>query len=379
MINQSEIIRPSAEQTFAHELEILARLDRHPKPQQWKLSPWAVLQYILGAKLEDGTVISSKYLGQKKIIEMSIATLLSDRALLLTGYPGTAKTWLSEHLTAAISGDSSLIIQGTSGTHEDLIKYGWNYASLIAKGPTREGLIPSPIMKSMELGTIARIEELSRIPTETQDALISLLSEKVISIPELNLKIEAKRGFNIIATSNDLDRGIYEMSSALKRRFNIISMPMPQSIEEEVEIITFRVNQLGRMLEIPLAELKKQQIQKLTTLFRELREGKTMDGKNKLKPSNTLLSPAVAISIVHEARIFSYYFSNNKLEEEHLANGMINALNQEGHEEVNLLQEYNETVLKKRSEYKEWYNTFKKMIGTLSLNLAMISISVFIL
>lgn len=355
----SNIIRPSAEIAFAQELEELKKIDKNPKPEQWQLSPWAVLQFILGAKLSNGMVITPKYFGQKKIIELAIASLLSERALLLTGIPGTAKTWLSEHLAAAISGDSSLLIQGTSGTHEDVIKYGWNYASLIAKGPSLEALIPSPIMNAMNIGSIARIEELSRIPTETQDALISILSEKTMSIPELNQQVQAQRGFNIIATANDLDRGLYEMSSALKRRFNIVNMPLPQTIEEEIEIVTYRVNQLGRQMEIPLSELKQKQIHKLVGLFRELREGKSQDGKTKVKPTNVQLSPAIAISIVHEARIFAYYFDKNEIDATHMAPGLINALRQENKDELAILQEYNETILKKRVEYKDWYSSIK--------------------
>ena len=53
--------------------------------------------------------------------------------------PGTAKTWVSEHLAAAISGDSTLVVQGTAGTPEEAIRYGWNYARLLAEGPSRGG------------------------------------------------------------------------------------------------------------------------------------------------------------------------------------------------------------------------------------------------
>ncbi|MEP7195038.1 MAG: AAA family ATPase [Saprospiraceae bacterium] len=359
--DNKEILRRTSETLFSEELEQLKKFDHGEKPAQWNLSPSAVVNFILGVKLPNGITISPKYFGQRKLIEIAVSSLLSDRALLLTGIPGTAKTWLSEHLAAAISGNSTLLIQGTSGTHEDLIKYGWNYASLIANGPTKEGLIPSPVLNAMNTGTIARIEEISRIPTETQDALISILSEKTISIPELNTQILAKRGFNIIATSNDMDRGIYEMSSALKRRFNIITMPLPQTSEEEVEIVNYRVNQLGRNLEINLAELKQKQLQKLVTLFRELREGKSEDGKTKIRATKAQLSPAVAISILHEARIFAHYFDKQEIKAEHIIPGLINTMLQESSDEMNILQEYNETILKKRPDYKDWYTVIKNI------------------
>lgn len=353
-------IRQPAELQYKKELEALVKTDTHPKPANWKLSPWAVVQYIIGGKLSDGTELSPKYIGKRNLVELCVATLLSERALLLTGVPGTAKTWLSEHLAAAIFGNSGLFIQGTSGTHEDAIKYGWNYASLIANGPTEAGLIPSVIMKAMNEGGIARIEELSRIPTETQDALISILSEKNIIIPELEKIIEANKGFNIIATANDLDRGIYEMSSALKRRFNIVQMPLPESLEEETRIVSYRVQQLGRQMEVSLADLKQKQVKTLLTLFRELREGKTDDKKIKVRATKSALSPATAISLLHEARIHAHYFDKNEMKDEYLVQSIINTLRQEGTEDLNILQEYNESVMKKRTEMKEWYNLIKK-------------------
>lgn len=357
----SQSIRLSAEIMYQSELDALIKNEQNPIPTNWKLSPWSVVQYIIGGTLKDGTKISPKYVGKKSIIEICVATLLSERALLLTGVPGTAKTWISEHLSAAISGNSTLFIQGTSGTHEDAMRYGWNYASLISQGPTKEGLIPSVILLAMRSGQIARIEELSRIPTETQDALISILSEKNIMIQELELIEEAQKGFNIIATANDLDRGLYEMSSALKRRFNIVNMPLPETLEEEMKIVNTRVNQLGRQIDIPLSEIKQKQLSNLLTLFRELREGKTDDNKVKIRSTKSVLSPAIAISILHEARIHAHYFNNNELKDSSIIQGLISNLKQEGPDELNILQEYNEGVLKKRTEFKDWYSIIKKI------------------
>ncbi len=359
MLSQS--IRQSAEVMYQSELDALRKNEQHPIPTNWKLSPWSVVQYIIGGTLKDGTKISPKYVGKKSLIEICIATLLSERALLLTGVPGTAKTWLSEHLSAAISGNSTLFVQGTSGTHEDAMKYGWNYASLIAQGPTKEGLIPSAILLAMRSGQIARIEELSRIPTETQDALISILSEKNIMIQELELIEEAQKGFNIIATANDLDRGLYEMSSALKRRFNIVNMPLPDTLEEEMKIVNTRVNQLGRQIDIPLSEIKQKQLSNLLILFRELREGKSDDNKVKIRSTKSVLSPAIAISILHESRIHAHYFDNNELKDTSIIQGLVNTLKQESPDELNILQEYNEGVLKKRIEFKDWYSIIKKL------------------
>src|SRR5688572_4201023 len=199
----TEILRAHAEQQFAEELAELEQFDTRYRPPNWRLSPWAVAMYVLGGVLDNGFTVTAKYIGSPRLIEVAIATLTTDRALLLLGVPGTGKTWLAEHLAAAVSGDSTLLIQGTAGTTEDTIRYGWNYASLIAHGPTPQALVPSPVMIAMREGKTARVEELTRIPSDVQDALIMILSEKALPIPELNDEVLAVEGFNIIATAND--------------------------------------------------------------------------------------------------------------------------------------------------------------------------------
>jgi MoxR-like ATPase len=246
-----KILRPHAEQTYEKELKALLKIDDKPKPTNWKLSPWAVVTYLLGGKLEDGTEIEIKYFGSRRLIEVAVATLATDRALMLVGIPGTAKTWVSEHLAAAISGNSTLLVQGTAGMNEDALRYGWNYAKLLAEGPSKNALVPSPVMNAMETGKIARVEELTRISSDVQDTLITVLSEKILPIPELNTEVMAQRGFNIIATANDRDKGVNELSSALRRRFNTVVMPLPKSLEEEVKIVKTRVDKIGKTLELP--------------------------------------------------------------------------------------------------------------------------------
>ena len=200
-------LRQPAEILFAAEIDALIKAEKHPVPTGWRMSPRSVLAYICGGKC--GKLdITPKYIGHQRLVEIAISTLVTDRALLLIGEPGTAKSWLSEHLAAAINGDSTKVVQGTAGTTEEQIRYTWNYAMLIARGPSNESLIKSPIFRAMESGSIARFEEITRCASEVQDALISLLSEKRLSIPELATEIPAQRGFSVIATANTRDRGV---------------------------------------------------------------------------------------------------------------------------------------------------------------------------
>ena len=273
-----DILRPHAEQEYADELAALASADDRPRPPGWKLSPWAVVRYLMGGPAGGSSdmVVSPKYVGSQRLIEIATATLATDRAVLLLGVPGTAKTWVAEHLAAAISGDSTLLIQGTAGTTEETLRYGWNYARLLAEGPSEAALVPSPIHRGMSRGAIVRIEELTRMPPEVQDALVTVLSEKVLPIPELDTELSAVRGFNLIATANDRDRGVNDISSALRRRFNTVVLPLPATVEEEIAIVSRHVDELGRALALPEVPSAADEIRRVVTIFRELRSGTTV-------------------------------------------------------------------------------------------------------
>src|SRR5262249_31000670 len=155
------------------------------------------------------------------------------------------------------------------------LRYGWNYARLLAEGPSRDALVPSPMMLAMESGRIARVEELTRIPSEVQDTLITILSEKSLPIPELNSEVQAAKGFNVIATANNPDKGVNDLSSALMRRFNTVVLPTPATLDDEVSIVSRRAEQIGRALELPAELPALEEVRRVVTIFRELREGVT--------------------------------------------------------------------------------------------------------
>lgn len=357
----SEILRQHAEHQFAAELDALSRYDTRQRPPNWNLSPWAVATYLLGGTLPDGFAVTAKYIGNRRLIEIAVATLATDRALLLLGVPGTAKTWVAEHLSAAISGDSTLIVQGTAGTSEESIRYGWNYAMLLAKGPTREALVPSPVMRAMETGKLARVEELTRIPADVQDALITILSEKTLPVFELNEEVQAVKGFNLIATANNRDRGVNELSSALKRRFNTVILPVPETAEEEVRIVAERVASLGKTLELPAEAPALDEIRRIVTVFRELRDGKTSDGKTRLKSPSGSLSTAEAISVVNSGLALAGHFGDGRLRAHDLAAGLVGAVVKDPVQDRVVWLEYLETVVKERDGWKDVYRACREV------------------
>jgi len=315
----------------------------------------------MGDVLSDGTVISSKYVGSRRLIEVAVATLATDRALLLLGVPGTAKSWVSEHLAAAISDDSTLLIQGTAGTAEEAIRYGWNYARLIAEGPTPQALVPSPVMVAMERGALARIEELTRIPAEVQDALIMILSEKTLPVPELGQEVQAVRGFNVIATANDRDKGINELSSALRRRFNTVVMPLPDSEDDEVSIVTTRIADLSSSLELPKVPTAEEEIRRVVTVFRELRSGVTTDGRTKLKSPSGSLSAAEAISVITSGIALSAHFGDGRLRPADVAAGIVGAVVKDPVADRVAWSEYLEVVARDREGWSEFYTACREV------------------
>jgi MoxR-like ATPase len=355
------VLRPHAEHEYAHELSALAAVDDRERPPSWRLSPWAVVTYVLGGTLADGTVISPKYVGRRRLVEIAVATLATDRALLLLGVPGTAKTWVSEHLAAAISGDSTLLVQGTAGTAEESLRYGWNYARLLSEGPSPAALVASPVYRAMERGSIVRVEELTRMPSDVQDALVTVLSEKTLPIPELGGEMQAVPGFNLIATANDRDRGVNDLSAALRRRFNTVVLPLPADAEEEVAIVERRVADLGSALQLPQVPAADDEIRRVVTVFRELRSGVTEDGRISLKVPSGSLSTAEAISVVTHGVALAAHFGNGQLRAADVAAGIVGAVIKDPVHDAVAWREYLEAVVRDRAEWADFYEACREL------------------
>jgi MoxR-like ATPase len=357
----SDILRPHAEVQYAGELEVLSRLDTRDRPPNWRLSPWAVVTYLMGGTLDDGTVVTPKYVGKRRLMEIAVATLATDRALLLLGVPGTAKTWVSEHLAASISGDSTLLVQGTAGTTEETLRYGWNYARLLAEGPTEAALVPSPVYRAMRSGSLVRVEELTRMPSDVQDALVTVLSEKTLPVPELATEVLAARGFNLIATANDRDRGVNELSSALRRRFNTVVLPLPESADDEIAIVAQRVDELGAALQLPQVPASADEIRRIVTVFRELRSGVTVDGRTSLKVPSGTLSTAEAISVVTSGLSLAAHFGDGSLSPTDVAAGVVGAVVRDPVHDGIAWREYLEGVVANRDGWSAFYDACREL------------------
>lgn len=353
--NDNQVVRRSAEQRYASELERLKAADTDPRPQGWQLSPRAVRRFILG---DAALQVSRKFYGDDPLVDRAIVTLMGHQGLMLVGEPGTAKSLLSELLAAAISGDSALAIQGTAGTTEDHIKYSWNYALLLAEGPSRRALVPSPLFQAMEAGKLVRFEEITRCAPEMQDVLISLMSEKQLMIPELggDARVHARRGFNIIASANLRDRGVHEMSSALKRRFNFETVKPIRDHGFEVELV---MQQLQRELDAIGAAVivRRDVVELLVTTFQELRAGQTREG-TAIKTPEAVMSSAEAVNLVYAASLEALHFGDGTLRPRELANQLQGVVLKDNADDLKRVRHYFDTVVRERGRRDDLWKSF---------------------
>ncbi len=369
------VVRQPAELRYAEELAALAACDDGPRPPGWKLSPRSVRTFVCGSEGDklsyewQGTKkkasISRKFHGDDVLVERAVIGLSGNRGVLLVGEPGTAKSMLSELLAAAISGTSLNVIQGTAATTEDQIRYSWNYALLLAEGPSRRALVPSALHVAMNAGILVRFEEITRCPPEVQDTLVSILSEKVMMVPELEGEeriVFARPGFNVIATANTRDRGVHEMSSALKRRFNFETVPPIRDLDAEVELVRQESERLLADAGAPTT-MERNVVELLVTTFQDLRQGVTGEGIQVEKPT-TVMSTAEAVSVAMSAGLDAHYYGKGKVSPTEVGRHIAGAVLKDNPDDLQKLKHYFDVVVQKRSKdrkgvWEEYYKARK--------------------
>ncbi len=361
-----EAQRPLAEHRHQRELAALTLADDRPRPAGWALSPRAVVDFIIGRPdplpHPDGqpVPITAKFYGDDALVERAVITLTTMRGLMLIGEPGTAKSMLSELLAAAISAESTLTVQGSAGTTEDQVRYGWNYATLLASGPSLGALVPAPLYMGMTQGKIVRFEEITRCAPEVQDFLLAPMSERLLIIPELDGEhrlVHARPGFNIIATANTRDAGVNEMSAALKRRFNFETVHPIQSAARELALVTRQTDEALCEAGIPLS-LPVDVAELLVTTFHELREGVTAEGERIDRPT-TPMSTAEAVAVATSAGLHAFYYDAPAIAPDHLARHLVGTALKDDPEDLRRLQGYFSRVVRRRAEdsalWAAWY------------------------
>ena len=340
--------RPPAEDLHADELARLAEDDGDaPRPAGWLLTPASVLAFVRG---DDRRGIAPKFVGTRAFVERCVVALATNRGLMLIGRPGTAKSYLSELLAAAVSGNSTLTIQGSAATTDDTIKYSWNYALLLAEGPNERSLVPAPLLLGMRDGATVRFEEITRCPIEVQDSLLAVLSDRVLIVPELDdpgRTVFAREGFNVIATANTRDRGTNEMSAALKRRFNFETVHPIENVAEEMALVARETDRLLERAGVA-ARLPEDLTEVLVTTFHELRAGHTATGK-AIEPLTSAMSTAEAVSVGFAACVHAHYFGDSEPAAEQIAQHLVGTALKDEPDDVKKLRHYLDHAVRGRS------------------------------
>lgn len=355
-VDVGPIQKQPAEMRYADELARLAAADMGSRPPGWRLSARAVRRFILG---DAALGVTRKFYGDDPLADRAIVSLMSQQGLMLVGEPGTAKSMLSELLVAAVSGGSELVVQGSAGTTEDHVRYSWNYALLLAEGPSERALVPSPVLTAMREGRVVRFEEITRCPPEVQDALISILSEKALAIPELGGDhiVHARPGFNVIGTANLRDRGVHEMSSALKRRFNFQTVHPIADAGFEKELV---LKQLAERLTAADVEVEgaRDIAELLVRTFQDLRTGRTPEGASLNRP-DAVMSTAEAVNVMHSAALEAAFLDNGRMSGAHVARQLQGVILKDEPEDGKRFKAYVDHIVKERAgrsgAWREFY------------------------
>lgn len=339
---KNRIQRPPAEVVFADEIQRLIEQETGKIPPGWNMSPLSVEKFILG---DETLGIEKKFVGSRETITRIIISLATNRGAMLVGEPGTAKSWLSELLTAAISGLSTLTIQGGAITNIHQLLYAWNDAIIRERGPVPEALIPGPLFSGMKEGKLVRFEEMARCSPSLQNAVLSILSERLLVIPELqgeHATLFASEGFNIIGTSNTLDYGVGEMSAALKRRLNFETIRPIRKLDDEIGVVMREASRLFAASGIDVAP-DTDVIAMLVTIFHELRMGQSVDGRSTDRLVTTAMSTAEAVTVAHAMGVYAYYYNQGKMQAESLVEFLIGAALKDNADDRRRMKHYFET------------------------------------
>jgi MoxR-like ATPase len=355
--------RLPAEIYYAEELARLREADPYPRPPGWQLSPKGVEAFVLG---DEQHGITPKFVAPRELVTRVVISLATQRGAMLVGSPGTAKSWFSELVCAAISNDSTVVIQGGAIETVQQLLYSWNKALVERNGPCIEALIPGPLYRGMKAGVLVRYEEIARSSPALQDALLSIMSERSIPIPELSgdhAILYAAEGFNLVGTSNTTDVGVNEMSSALKRRMNFETIHPIRSVDDELAVV---LRESGKLLLASGVDVKPDEeiVAALVTIFHELRNGQTLDGRSTDRLASAVMSTAEAVSVAHAMGVFAFYYRDGAMVAEDVTDFLVGAAIKDELSDLKRINHYFETeVAAKKGAvwetiYRRWQDSY---------------------
>ncbi len=176
--------------------------------------------------------VSSQVVGREREIELVVSALAADRHILLEGPPGTGKSTLLRAVATQLGVDFYFVEGNAELTPARLVGF-FDPARVLHDGYDAATFVDGPLVASLREGALLYVEELNRVPEETLNVLVSVMSERSITVPRLG-RVGAAPGFRLVAAMNPFDAvGTARISSAIYDRVCRLAVDYQTSDDEE--------------------------------------------------------------------------------------------------------------------------------------------------